>query len=178
MRATPPAPGATWLGLNLDWIYTDLLRGIVRRTCSVHHARDVLHDALVRFAVVTLRSRIAEPQAYVRRIVESVLVDHYRSDSRYVPLAEGDEPQPGQADIGAEAAPSSETLADLRQRLAAIQAVIESLPPRCREVFWLLRVEGFTYAEIGARMGIAQKTVEGHAVRALVQLSLLRERLA
>ncbi|WP_454720423.1 MULTISPECIES: RNA polymerase sigma factor [Cupriavidus] len=178
MRATNPPSGATWLGLNLDWIYTDLLRGIVRRTYCAHHARDVLHDALVRFAVVTQRSCIAEPQAYVRRIVESVLVDHHRSDSRYVPLAEEGEAQPGQAEICAESAPSSETLADLRQRLAAIQAVIESLPPRCRDVFWLLRVEGFTYAEIGARLGIAQKTVEGHAVRALVQLSMLREQLA
>ncbi|ALM84376.1 RNA polymerase sigma factor [Bordetella sp. N] len=182
MRVSQPS-SLTWLGLSLDWVYSDLLRAILRRTGSAQHAKDVLHDALVRFAVLMARPRSApqkidEPHAYVRRIVDSVLVDQFRNESRYVPLPnDGDAMERALHGMHG-AAPSSELLADLRQRLVAVQDVIESLPPRCREVFWLLRVEGLTYPEISTRLNIALKTVEGHAVKGLARVSMLRQLLA
>lgn len=56
----------------------------------------------------------------------------------------------------------------------AIQAAVESLPPRCREVFVLLRTQTLTYAEVAVILGISPKTVEVHMTRAL---AVLRARL-
>ena len=47
-----------------------------------------------------------------------------------------------------------------RQRFEMIAAVVDSLPPRCREAFILVKFDGLTHAETAARMGIAVKTVE------------------
>jgi len=55
-----------------------------------------------------------------------------------------------------------------------IEAAIQSLPEKCREVFELNRKEGLKYAQIGDKMGISIKTVEGQMSKAL---SVLRERL-
>lgn len=57
----------------------------------------------------------------------------------------------------------------------AVRSAVESLPPRCRQVFELNRVHGLKYAEVAASLGISVKAVEAHMARAL---RTLRERLA
>lgn len=56
----------------------------------------------------------------------------------------------------------------------AIQAAVEGMPPRCRQVFVLLRTQALTYAEVAIILGISPKTVEVHMSRAL---AILRARL-
>lgn len=51
-----------------------------------------------------------------------------------------------------------------------IDALIQSLPERQRDCFMLSRVEKMTYREIGERLGISERTVEVHIVRALKYL--------
>ena len=57
----------------------------------------------------------------------------------------------------------------------AVRRAVAELPPRCREVFELSRVEGLRYAEIATALGISVKTVEAQMGKAL---RILRERLA
>jgi RNA polymerase sigma-70 factor (ECF subfamily) len=57
----------------------------------------------------------------------------------------------------------------------ALREAIESLPPRCRQVFELNRVQGLKYAEVAAALDISVKAVEAHMARAF---RTLRERLA
>ena len=56
---------------------------------------------------------------------------------------------------------------DLR---ASLDAAIESLPPKCREVFKLSYLEDLSNREISERLGISQSTVENHIYSALKQL--------
>jgi RNA polymerase sigma factor (sigma-70 family) len=168
----PNAVFADWGGLDLAWVYSELLAGIRRRTQSLHHAYDVLHEALIRFALANGRQTLQQPHAYLRTVVGSVLVDHHHESQRFVALAED-----GDAPAALAARPSEEQLADLRQRLAAVQRILDALPPRCREVFWLFRIEGHSQAEIAQRLGISVNMVERHVMRALLDLRAARELL-
>lgn len=58
---------------------------------------------------------------------------------------------------------------DLR---ASLDAAIESLPPKCREVFRLSYIEDLSNREIGEQLGISPRTVENHMYAALKQLRL------
>jgi RNA polymerase sigma factor (sigma-70 family) len=60
-----------------------------------------------------------------------------------------------------------ETQADAAGRLERLAAALEQLPPQCREVFLLNRLEELTHVEIAARLGISTKTVQRHIERAL-----------
>ena len=51
-----------------------------------------------------------------------------------------------------------------------INRAIESLPPKCREVFKLSYLEDLSNREISERLGISQSTVENHIYSALKQL--------
>lgn len=58
---------------------------------------------------------------------------------------------------------------------AAVSRVVQDMPPRCREVFTMLRYHHLTYAEVAQLLAISPKTVEIHMSRAL---AILREALA
>lgn len=66
-------------------------------------------------------------------------------------------------------------MSDLRERLHNIQRILDCLPPRCREVFWLFRVEGYSQQEIAQRLGVSLKAIEYQVARALVDLQSASE---
>lgn len=57
---------------------------------------------------------------------------------------------------------------------AALRQSIGELPPRCREVFELSRMQGLKYSEIATALNISVKTVEAQMGKAL---KILRERM-
>lgn len=56
---------------------------------------------------------------------------------------------------------------DLR---AGINAAVATLPEKCREVFTMSYLQGFSHREISELLGIAQSTVENHIYLALKAL--------
>jgi RNA polymerase sigma-70 factor (ECF subfamily) len=52
----------------------------------------------------------------------------------------------------------------------AVDAAVRSLTPRVRETFLLALVQGMTYAEIGAALGVSVMTVQSQLSRAVAQL--------
>ena len=167
-----------WQGLDLRWAYRDLLPGIRKHTQCVHAAHDVLHDAFLRYALTPYRDHIDHPHAYLRTVVRNVLVDNYREANRFVPLPEEQEEVEGVQHETVRVSPSPEQLTDLQQRLEALQRIIDCLPPRCREVFWLFRIEDLSQPEIAAKLNISLNMVEKHTMRALIDLRVARDLIA
>ncbi len=57
-----------------------------------------------------------------------------------------------------------------RQELARLQQALDGLPPKCREVFVLRKIEGLSQREAAERLGVTESTIEkqtGKAMRAL-----------
>jgi RNA polymerase sigma-70 factor (ECF subfamily) len=161
-----------WQDIDLRWAYSDLLLSLSRQTRCVQLAYDVLHDALLRFALARPSQPLTQPNAYLRQVAQSVLIDHFRRNARLQPLPEYHE-EAGDTHF----APSAEHLLDIQQRLIALQRILDCLPPRCREVFWMARIEGCTQNEIAQQLGISLNMVERHMARALVDLRNARELL-
>jgi len=75
-------------------------------------------------------------------------------------------------DENAVPAADAELIASELRRI--VEETVRDMPPRCREVFTLVRTSQLSYAEVGTILGIAPKTVEVHMGRAL---AILRARL-
>jgi RNA polymerase sigma-70 factor (ECF subfamily) len=107
--------------------------------------------------------------AYVFRTARNLLIDCARRARvvSFVLVTELDELPEAPRN---EWCPERETAAGVELRLLA--DALGSLPPRCREVVRLRRVEGLSQRDIAARLGIAEGTVEKHmtlGMRALAE---------
>ena len=56
------------------------------------------------------------------------------------------------------------------EREMELYKIINNLPPRCKEIFYLNRFENQTYKQIAENLNISQKTVEAHMSTALNKL--------
>lgn len=54
-----------------------------------------------------------------------------------------------------------------RQALRRLSEALDRLPPRCRDVVWLRRVEDLPQKEVARRLGISEKTVEKHIAKGM-----------
>lgn len=171
-------PDTFWYNLNLKWVYTDLLRSIYAQTKNIQLSNDLLHDAIVKFAVKNCIDTVLEPHAYLRAMIKNSIVDHYRYQVHFIDLPEEVMQDHEQfIDIEACQINSPERIADIKQRMQALQNIIECLPAKCREVFWLYRIEGKPQAEIAKSLNISLNMVERHMMRALVDLSFAKDYL-
>jgi RNA polymerase sigma factor (sigma-70 family) len=66
---------------------------------------------------------------------------------------------------------SAESAHEAALGLERIGRMFALLPPRLRRVMWLSRVEGFTNAEVAARLGVSVKAVEKQLSRGLDKLT-------
>ena len=170
-----------WYGIDLRWAYADLLPSIYRQTFCQHSAYDILHDALVRFALSNNPNRDQQPHAYLRTITQNLVVDGFKQNALFKPLINQQswqvDQQSGQdqsnfphvADSNSQFySPSAEHLLDIKQRLQLIQSIMDKLPPKCKQVFWLYRIESMPQQEIAATLNISANMVQRHMMRAML----------
>lgn len=53
------------------------------------------------------------------------------------------------------------------QELKLLMRALKKLPPRCREVVWMRRVEQVPQKEVASRLGISQRVVEKHVMKGM-----------
>jgi RNA polymerase sigma factor (sigma-70 family) len=140
--------------------YRELLNFLARKVRDRETAADLAQESFARvYAAERKGVEVRDPRALLYKTARNLVTDdHRRSEARSEPgphdaLVEPDE------QAGPEAQEPEAALA-ARQRFEAIAAVIDTLPPRCREAFLCVKFDGLSHAETAARMGIATKTVE------------------
>jgi RNA polymerase sigma-70 factor (ECF subfamily) len=62
---------------------------------------------------------------------------------------------------------SPETRTSAYQELRRLAQALDALPPKCREVVWLRRVDDLSQKEVAARLRITQKSVEKHVMKGM-----------
>ena len=139
---------------------------IARRIQPREDARDLTQEVFARF----IRSRHADgcesPKALLYEIAANLIID--RSRRRKSHRTEQHQPYEDDETEGIGLDPSC--VIDGERRLREVEAVILSLPSKCREVFVLSRFEGLSYPDIAVRLNISVATVQKHISKALLRL--------
>lgn len=147
-----------------------LMRFLVRRLDNPTLAEDLTQETWLRVAnsphLAGGGAMIENPRSYLFRIASNLVLDHQRHVGQRVELQVNDDAAAAVADP----LPSPEKVALYRSEFARLLAVIDGLPPRCREVFMLARFEGLSHAEIADRLAISRNTVVSHMVSALAAI--------
>ena len=137
----------------------DVVQESYARVLAVHHAG---HD-------------IPEPRALLHQTARRLIIDRHRraairQHDDLDSLSEAEQP-------AAPAYLEPESIYAHEQQAQAFVAVIEALPPRCREAFVLNRFEGLSHQEVAERMGISKNMVAQHIIRAVLACKACEDRL-
>jgi RNA polymerase sigma-70 factor (ECF subfamily) len=158
--ATACRAGLSSLAVPLSY-YRELLNFCARALSDRDAAADTVQETYARvLSAGRSGEAIADPRAFLYRTARNVMTDDFRrADVRQHAclddLATEDEP------AGAFNRQPEERCAS-SQYATAVVAVIDALPPRCREAFVMFKFDGMSYAQIAEAMGISVRTVEMH----------------
>jgi RNA polymerase sigma-70 factor (ECF subfamily) len=142
---------------------TQRLRRFVRaRVANRHDAEDVIQEAYLRVLRYSAEHEIGNREHLLFSAARNLAVDNQRrKKARERSVAE--------CAVFADRAgewPPADDVVDVLQRLTSVEAAIDLLPPRCREVFLMHRLDGMSYSEISRQLGISVSAVEKHVARA------------
>ncbi|HET9048173.1 MAG TPA: sigma-70 family RNA polymerase sigma factor [Chiayiivirga sp.] len=125
---------------------------------------DLRQDVYARVYEAALRERPRAPRAFLLTTARHLIADRLRRLNVVSIEAMGDRP-PSNVYWMDEVSP--EQVCGGRQMLRRLSRALEQLPPRCREVIWLRRVEGLAQREVAEHLGITEKTVEKHLAKGM-----------
>lgn len=170
-----PAPLDTWFEqhvLPLEAVLSAYLR---RRCRDAAHVADLRQEVYVRVYEAARKGPLPrDAGAYVLSTARHLLIDQLRR-VRVVAIdavADLDELPTAPVELR-----TPERASMARQELRLLQLGLERLPPRCREVFELRKLDGLSQREVAQRLGIAEQTVERQTalgLRALADFMLAR----
>ncbi|MCV2216358.1 sigma-70 family RNA polymerase sigma factor [Thauera sp. Sel9] len=138
---------------------------------SADCAADLAQDVFVRLMAQSLHSlqAIREPRAFLNRIANCVVIDHWRRidiERAWAKALAGAPP---------DVVPSAEHCAIVLETLYDICAMIDALPDKPRTTFILARIEGLSYAEIARRLKVSERMVTKYMSQAMLHCIALEE---
>ncbi|MCW8275476.1 sigma-70 family RNA polymerase sigma factor [Pseudomonas sp. PCH199] len=132
------------------------LRQYLGAACSVE---DIAAEAFVQLLEAPPPVSIREPRALLTTIARRLIFQLWRRrdlERRHLDeLQQVDQPS----------APSPEELAQLTQALHGLDRTLARLPGKVRATFLLSRVDGLTYPQIAAELGISLRSVSVYMTR-------------
>ncbi|HMJ68822.1 MAG TPA: RNA polymerase sigma factor [Cyclobacteriaceae bacterium] len=147
-------------------LFKNRLMGLCRRyTHTREEAEDVLQETFIKiFAKFHQVASADKTEGWMKSVAVRTAIDHYHKSKKEKHLYE-----PGDATVLSVAAVSIDKASD-----EYLVNLINNLPGKCRMVFNLFEVEGYSHTEIAAIMDITESTSRSQLHYAK---SLLKEKL-
>jgi RNA polymerase sigma-19 factor, ECF subfamily len=145
-----------------------LLGWLTSRAQCRTRASDLAQETFCRLAEQPGLRLQAHPRRYLATVARRLLIDDTRRKASERSFLEafalymGDVAQPG-----------PDRIAEAVAELAALAELLGELPDRVRRAFLLSRVDGLTYAQIGADLGVSASMVKQYVARAFAHCYII-----
>jgi len=125
-------------------------------------ARDLVQEAFLRVLANPAWSHIDAPHAYMLRMMRNLAIDKLRRSR----VARFDQLSQVEGIDLADETPDAFRVVSGREQLARLNAVLRSLPERCRRVFVMRRIEQRSPRDTARVLGVSPSTLEKRLARA------------
>ena len=142
-----------------------LKRVIARITRSQDAANDIAQDVFLRVLAAERTTLIANAKAYIFEAARNAALSERTRRTKVVLAAVEDALNP----VLSDGELSAEAVIMGQERLTLFCEAVDQLPPQCRTVFVMCKVQGKSHREIATRLGISESTIEKHVGTALAR---------
>lgn len=111
-------------------------------------------------------SKVTDFRSYIYSSIRNGSIDYIRKFRR-----DNIESLADKYDSILEIKETPEDLVVTQQELTKINNAIDKLPPRCKEILYLVKEEKLKYKEVATILGISERTVENHVATAISRLA-------
>src|ERR1700742_2548609 len=139
-----------------------LIRFLRGRVGSHNEAREVAQEAYVRLLSLDQPGAVSYLRAFLFKTAANIAIDRRRRNQNFDRVA-GRELF---TELTENRTPERQLCGE--QTLRHLGALIESMPPKCRESFVMNQIQGLDAATIASRLGITDSMVRKYVVRALL----------
>lgn len=140
-----------------------LMRYLVRIWPNRGEVHDLRQEIYVRVFEAAARDRPYSPKSFLFATARNLIADRVRRERVVSIEARGDLEFLNV--LVDQISPEQRTCA--RQELGHLARVFDQLPPRCREVMWMRKVEELPQREVAKRLGINENAVEKQVSRGM-----------
>ncbi|WP_299549194.1 RNA polymerase sigma-70 factor [Seonamhaeicola sp.] len=134
--------------------YGDLVSYITTYTGRKPAAEDIVQQLFVTLWVKRNELNVTKSvKGYLYTVAHRAYIDHYRSNKRRDAFFDELKEKALRDSI-------TENKDAAQQRINKLKQIVETLPPKCREVLELNKLSGLRYQEIANHLGVSIKTVE------------------
>ena len=124
---------------------------------------DLIQDAYCRLASLRSVDHIDRPGAYFMQIIKNA----WRDGLRRAQVVRFEDYTENALPFVEDEAMSVEATVLAREQLGLVEALLATLPERCRTIFTWKRMEGIPQREIAKRLGVSENVVENDVQKAL-----------
>nr|WP_103070466.1 RNA polymerase sigma-70 factor [Aquimarina sediminis] len=144
--------------------YNELCSYIFSLSRNKQQAEDIVQNVMLKIWKNRERLKInTSIKSYLYKSCYYELVDTYKKNKKELNYIE--QIQKEALDIFME-----EDNDFIKKQIKRIQIEIDKLPPKCKEVFILNKIQGLKYREVAEQLDISVKTVEAQMSKAMVRI--------
>lgn len=152
-----------WVGSQILPHEAEVRAWLRRAGAAPHDIDDIVQEGYCRLAALATVSHIQNGRAYFFQTVRSIAIERVRR-ARVVRI---DSVPEIEALSIVDHEPSPERIVASRRELSRVQALIDGLPERCRQIFMLRRIQGMSQRDIARLLGVTENVVETQSMRGL-----------
>jgi RNA polymerase sigma factor (sigma-70 family) len=153
-----------------------LLRFLAARRVPPEEAEDLVQDLFVKLETQAV-GPVAQPRAYLYRMLDNLLLDRRRSAGRRAGREEAWMTARSGPALEVDDKPTAEQQLIDRERLDRVSLALAALPERTLLIFSRFRIDSASQRDIALELGISVSAVEKHLQRAYRVLVEIRGRL-
>lgn len=127
-------------------------------------APDLVQEAFTRMLRCGAFERVENPQAYLTRTAHNLVIERARRRMRRPSIF-----YPFDEERDAPVLPEQERRIEATELRRIFRKALLAMPRRTRRIFLMHRLRGMSYREIAEQLGIGDKGVEYHMMRALAR---------
>lgn len=133
-----------------------------RLNCS-ETAADLAQDTFVRLLRKDKGNLvIREPRAYLTRVAQRLVINHWRRQDIEQAYLEALALQPEPL------VPSVEEQQIIIETIMEVDAMLRSLPDKVHQAFLLSRMDGLTYSAIAQQLGVTERSIKNYMAQAML----------